>query len=53
MSIFFRAVVFSLILLGLTTISIAQDKGKKDEAFNKIAKSPKTKTRRMLWQKIL
>jgi hypothetical protein len=38
MSTFFRVVAFSLILLGLTTISFAQDKGKKDEAFQKIAK---------------
>ncbi len=43
MSIFFRTVAFSLILLGLTTISIAQDKGKKDENFNKIAKLANSK----------
>jgi hypothetical protein len=43
MSTFFRAIAFSLILLGLTTISFAQDKGKKDENFLKIAKLANSK----------
>jgi hypothetical protein len=43
MSTFFRAAAFSLILLGLTTISFAQDKGKKDENFQKIAKLANSK----------
>lgn len=43
MSTFFRAITFSLILLGLTTISFAQDKGKKDETFLKIAKLSNSK----------
>ncbi len=43
MSTFFRAITLSLILLGLTTISFAQDKGKKDENFLKIAKLSNSK----------
>ncbi len=43
MTTFFRIAAFSLILLGLTTISFAQDKGKKDENFLKIAKLANSK----------
>jgi hypothetical protein len=43
MPTFFRAVAFSLILLGLTSFSFAQDKGKKDENFQKIAKLSNSK----------
>jgi hypothetical protein len=43
MQTFFRIAAFSLILLGLTTISFAQDKGKKDETINKIAKLSNSK----------
>jgi hypothetical protein len=43
MSTFFRAITLSLILLGLTTVSFAQDKGKKDENFLKIAKLANSK----------
>jgi hypothetical protein len=43
MTTFFRIAAFSLILFGLTTISFAQDKGKKDENFLKIAKLSNSK----------
>jgi hypothetical protein len=43
MSTFFRVITFSFILLGLTTISFAQDKGKKEENFQKIAKLSNSK----------
>jgi hypothetical protein len=43
MSTFFRIAAFTIILFALSAVSFAQDKGKKDENYNKIAKLANSK----------